>query len=102
MTELGKAAKHMGHEHPRVLRKTDPVPQRPTPAAKPHRKTPLPFGYSYEEYWWWAKFVGKVARWERHYKWFKSEASRDQAMKAFQRKMVDSKYYRNVTPELRR
>lgn len=101
MTELGKAAKRMGHEHPRVLRNTDPMPERATPAAKPHRKAALPFGFSYEEYWWWGKLVGRDARWETHHKWFKTAASRDQAMKHFQRTM-NAKYFRNVQPAVRR
>lgn len=101
MTELGKAAKHMGHQHPRVLRWTDPVPERATPAAKPHRKVEKPFGFSYAAWNWWGRFAGENQGWKREYEWFKTEAARDQAMRAFAHKFMPSEYRRDLRAERR-
>lgn len=78
MTELGKSAKHMGAQHPRVLRHTDPVPERPTPKAKPKHKRQKLFGYA----WQWAgpmqRMLGSDAKLRHH--WFRTAQQRDQAL----------------------
>lgn len=76
--ELGKDGKRKGSQHPRVLRRTDPVPERSTPAAKPKHKDEKPYGYSYSERpgSWFAKLFGI----RNHVKWFKTKRQRDQSM----------------------
>lgn len=80
MTDVGKAAKRAGHQHPSVLRKIDPEPPRPTPTAKPHRKAYKPFGIAYE--WRGFRFKnGKFLRvWMSRERWFKTAGQRDQAL----------------------
>lgn len=92
-TDVGKDAKRMGRVHPRNARKADPVPERATPAAKPHRKVEKPFGISYESRLWWR--AGKP--WKLHHEWFKTARSRDQSMKVWARKIAHMPtYYRDV------
>lgn len=78
--ELGKDGKRMGEIHPRDLRKTDPVPLRVTPAAKPHKKVKKPYGYTFQGRSKWQP----EAKWKRktHYSWYATERQRDDAMKA--------------------
>ena len=95
MTEVGKAAKRMGHQHPSVLRRTDAKPERPTPKAKPHRKAQKPYGYSYEDSWFWRP----GDQWKRRYVWFATERARDQALADFRKKTAGLKWYRDVRPE---
>ena len=81
MTELGKSGKMSGQQHPRDTRRIDPVPPRPTPSAKPHRKRSKPYGFSYEMKWW-------NKGWGTTHQWYRSEAARDQAMAACERSYV--------------
>lgn len=78
--ELGKSGKQMGVAHPRVVRKTDPVPLRPTPAAKAGGKTRKRFSYTFQMRNKWKP----DGRWKRatHYSWYATEKQRDDAMRA--------------------
>lgn len=78
MVEIGKAAKHMGIQHPRVIRRIDFTPPRPTPAVS-GRRSRRPFGFSY---------LSTVFRKEgfRHYDWFATVKARDQSMADLTRK----------------
>src|SRR6185312_378423 len=95
VTEVGKAAKRMGHQHPSVLRRTDAKPERPTPKAKPHRKAQKPYGYSYEDSWFWRP----GDQWKRRYVWCATERARDQALADYRKKTAGLKSYRDVRPE---
>lgn len=103
--DVGKAAKHKGAKHPRDLRKAEPEPIRATPAAKPHKKPVKPFGMQYESKTF-IRFEAVAGQsyhrlawsWEKRTEWFKTAASRDQAMRAWRQKHGgDSKSYRNLT-----
>lgn len=78
--ELGKTGKHQGQKHPRDLRKTDPVPVRPTPKAKPKRKVHKRFGFKYQHLI--PMFEGRelLWRWNFHWHWYATPEQRDQAM----------------------
>lgn len=95
--ELGKHGKLTGQKHPRDLRKTDPVPERATPAAKPHRKVEKLFGFSYEYRSWWRK--GKP--WERVYEWFATERAATQAFASFVHRFGKQEWYRDIRAEKR-
>jgi len=95
--EIGKSAKKMGHQHPRVVRRTDPVPARATPAAKPHPKAKKPFGFSYEYHCSWRK----DRPWHRRYEWFETDRAASQALQAFARKYGQQDWYRDLRPEVR-
>jgi hypothetical protein len=82
MSELGKYAKLNGKEHPRDIRRIDPVPGRVTPKAKVKRSPQKLWGYQY-------KWVGFA--WSRRpvcHQWFKTEGQRDQAMADFKKRIV--------------
>ena len=79
--ELGKHGKLKGQEHPRVLRKTDPVPERPTPNAKPHPKTLRRFGFTYRM---------KLFSWRDREQWYETAKRRDQAMASHNRRYANS------------
>ena len=67
--DVGKDAKRKGALHP----KHAPVPEdRATPASHDKHKPEKPFGYRCDR-----RFLG--GRWVEYRRWFKSEASRDQA-----------------------
>lgn len=80
MTDVGKAAKRAGHQHPSVIRRIDPEPPRATSSAKPHRKPRKPFGIAYESQL--LRLVnGRLWRiWETRWRWFKTAGQRDQAL----------------------
>lgn len=100
--DVGKDAKRAGRTKPSVARKLDPVPEkRPPGAAKPHRKAEKPFGFSYEEQWWWARYVGKEPTWRRHYVWFRTKRQAEQSMRDFTRKWAGDKYFRDIRAETR-
>ncbi len=92
MSEVGKAAKRMGHVHPRVLRRTEVSPARVTPAREV-RTIAKPFGFSYE--------CGLIGRWRRSFEWFKTERSRDQALAIFERRHEGSRWFRAIRKEER-
>lgn len=95
--EIGKSAKRHGQEHPRVLRRIDAEPERPTP-AKSGRKVEKKFGYSYENCFWWKK----DRPWKRFYEWFDTERAASQALSAFARKhREDMDGYRDLRSETR-
>lgn len=95
MSEVGKAAKHMGITHPRDLRRIDPVPERPTPKPKAKHKVATPFGYSF-------MYAGLMARWQRkppkvEQRWFATARQRDQALKDLVKKNVHG-FYKDILP----
>lgn len=100
MTELGKAGKHMGVIHPRDLRKTDPVPLRPTPTAKPHTKADKLFGIAYEFRTYKRSNGSYRSVWKARSQWFKTEAHRDQALASMVRNPCS--WIRHLAPTLRR
>lgn len=89
--ELGKSAKHMGRQHPRVHRKTDPVPGRVTPAVRPPREKPYGFSIQY---------CGAFRLWgcKESHSWFKTAKARDQAMADFARKHGGHEWVRLIGP----
>jgi len=100
--DVGKSAKRSGVMRVNHVRKLTPVPERATPAAKPHRKVEKPFGFSYEGWSWWRRFKGDAPFWVRCYSWFKTAAARDQAMRSFKHRfMKDEKYRRDLRAERR-
>jgi hypothetical protein len=95
MSEVGKAAKHMGVTHPRDLRRIDPVPERPTPKPKAKRKVETPFGYSFVYAGLMAWGRRKPPKVER--KWFATVRQRDQAIKDLVKKNVHG-FYKDILP----
>jgi hypothetical protein len=93
MSELGKSAKRMGHQHPSVARRIDPVPARATPKAKPKRKHEKPYGYA----WRWAGLLGLTDKTDRHH-WFKTVQQRDQALHDAQKKAVGHTWIKIIGP----
>jgi len=91
--DVGKDAKRLGRVRPSDGRKTDPEPERATPAAKPHRRVAKPYGYSYEVKWLWER------KWHRQFQWFETERARDQSLAAFRRKAEKWGWYRDLRPE---
>lgn len=68
---MSKSDKYAGIDAPVVRRRTNPVPERPTPKAAT-RAVDRPFGYS----WIWG-YLNKERK--RSYAWFKTEKARDQS-----------------------
>lgn len=97
-TDVGKGAKRAGLKHPRDLRRTDPVPERPTPKAKPHRKDFKAYGVSYEFKG--LSFLpdGKLkSLWEQpRITWYKTAQAREQGLAAMKRHAAEHDFYRNV------
>ena len=92
MTEVGKSAKRIGAEHPRVLRRTEPVPERPTPKAR-QRKKPKRYGFTYEDTW----GFRNGGQWKRRHVWFVTKRARDQALADFRRKAIPlAEWYRDI------
>ena len=77
MSEVGKYGKEIGAPRARDLRKTDPVPERATPARKTTPRALKRFGYSVD----YRSFFYRN-KWETVTRWYKNETARDQAMAA--------------------
>lgn len=87
--ELGKHGKLKGQKHPRDLRRIDPVPERTTPEAKPHRKSLKRFGFAYRM---------KLFRWRDREQWYETAKRRDQALASHNRRYPDSDWITQGTP----
>jgi hypothetical protein len=76
MSEVGKAAKHMGLTHPRDLKRviTD-APERATPARKEAHPTKQ-YGIEYK----YAPSLRFFKNYRPFHKWFKTKSARDQSV----------------------
>ena len=95
MTELGKAGKHMGVEHPRVTKKL-PTKDKVTPAHTKKPRSVDRFGYSYEISFPWSRGGNE---WKLITHWFRTRAGRDASMKALERRTEKYSWYRNIKRE---
>lgn len=92
MSEMGKAAKHMGHVHPSDLRRAPAMPDKPTPAKGHHKPERKLFGYSFQ---WHSRWRGERKTLKR---WFKTETARNQSLaKILSENEGEHAYYQNIT-----
>ena len=81
----GKMAKHMGRISPRVARKIDAEPPRPTPKKVTKPKRAKNYGFVARSSWrdYKTKEWKEFSKWSTNPMWYESAKKRDQAMQNY-------------------